>query len=91
MSQQPAVYNVDCETTDYSDLLGEGRVAANYITDIAKEANSPTAHAFSQCTCKRQLYLLKCLIEDLYVQMPKFPQQEKEWEQERLIQLLKRE
>ena len=77
--------------TDLSDLLREGQIAATYITDIAKEANDPSTNAFTQCTCKRQIYLLKCLIEDLYSQMPEFPQQEKEWEQERLIQLLKRE
>lgn len=74
-----------------SDLIREGQIAANAITDIAKQANSPTTDAFTQCTCKRQLYLLKCLVEDLYNQSPEFPQQEKEWEQERLIQLLKRE
>lgn len=77
--------------TDLSDLMREGRIASTYITDIAKEAINPATDGFTQCTCKRQLYLLKCLIEDLYIQLPEFPHQEEEWEQERLIQLLKRE
>jgi len=64
--------------------------AAREIRRLASLAMSPHTDGFTQCTCKRRLYLLKCLIEDLYKDLPEFPGQEKEWEQERLIQLLKR-
>jgi hypothetical protein len=33
--------------------------------------------------------VLKCFIEDEYNRCPEFPQQEAEWEKERLIQILK--
>ena len=64
--------------------------AAREIRRLYSMAASPFTDGFTQCTCKHRLYLLKCLIEDLYNQCPEFPSQEKEWEQERLIQLLKR-
>jgi hypothetical protein len=64
--------------------------AAREIRRLASLAMNPYTDGFTQCTCKRRLYLLKCLIEDLYKDLPEFPGQEKEWEQERLIQLLKR-
>ena len=64
--------------------------AAREIRRLYSMAVSPYTDGFTQCTCKRRMYLLKCLIEDLYQDLPEFPTQEKEWEQERLIQLLKR-
>ena len=64
--------------------------AAREIRRLASMAGSPHTDGFTQCTCKHRLYLLKCLIEDLYKELPEFPHQEKEWEQDRLIQLLKR-
>lgn len=63
---------------------------ARFIKDLARAANSSHVDGFTQCTCKHELYLLKCLIEDLYKDLPEFPQQEKEWEQKRLMELLKR-
>ena len=64
--------------------------AAREIRRLYSYASNPQNDGFTQCTCKHRLYLLKCLIEDLYKDLPEFPSQEKEWEQERLIQLLKR-
>ena len=64
--------------------------AAKEIRKLFSYASDSQNDGFTQCTCKHRLYLLKCLIEDLYNMCPDFPTQEKEWEQERLIQLLKR-
>jgi hypothetical protein len=33
--------------------------------------------------------MLKCLLDDVYKTLPEFPQQEKEWEQVRLLEILK--
>ena len=63
--------------------------AAREIQNLFRAGTNPGADGFTACTCKQRMFLLKCLIEDLYKQMPEFPTQEKEWEQERLIQLLK--
>ena len=68
---------------DSIDAAREIRKLYSYATDSRNDG-------FTQCTCKHRLFLLKCLIEDLYNKCPEFPSQEKEWEQERLIQLLKR-
>lgn len=81
---------------DDSDLIPnipdetDSIAAAREIRRLYTMAANPYTDGFTQCTCKRRLYLLKCLIEDLYKDLPEFPTQEKEWEQERLIQLLKR-
>jgi len=63
--------------------------AAREIRRLYSNASNPHNDGFTQCTCKHRLFLLKCLIEDLYKETPDFPEQEKQWEQDRLIQLLK--
>ena len=63
---------------------------ARGIKRLASTADSPTTDPFTQLACKHDLFLLKCLIEDLYADLPEFPTQEKEWEQKRLLELLKR-
>ena len=65
--------------------------AAREIRKLFAHTVDPYSDGFSQCTCKHRLFLLKCLIEDLYKQTPEFPEQEKQWEQQRLMELLKRE
>lgn len=62
---------------------------AREIRNLYSYGTNPQSDGFTACTCKHRMFLLKCLIEDLYKQMPEFPTQEKEWEQQRLIQLLK--
>ena len=78
------------DDSDYFPSELESINAAREIRRLYSLASDNRADGFTQCTCKHRLYLLKCLIEDLYNQCPEFPSQEKEWEQERLIQLLKR-
>jgi len=63
---------------------------ARYIHELASYAQSGYTDGFTACGCKKELYLLKCLIEDLLDSCPSFPEDEKEWEQERLMELLKR-
>ena len=63
---------------------------ARYINNLAASARSPYTDPFTQCTCKHNLYLLKCLIEDLYKDLPEFPNQEREWEQKRLLEILQK-
>jgi hypothetical protein len=43
---------------------------------------------FIQMHCKQELYLLKCWLEDEYKKLPTFVGEE-QWEQERLVDLLK--
>lgn len=64
--------------------------AAREIYNLYLYGASPNADGFTACTCKQRMFLLKCLIEDLYKQMPEFPEQEKQWEQQRLMDLLKK-
>ena len=68
----------------------DGIDAARYIRDLAGVARSPYTDGFTACSCKHQLYVLKCFIEDQYKTLPEFPQQEKEWEQKRLMEILKK-
>jgi hypothetical protein len=60
------------------------------IRKLAKMASDPYSDGFTQCVYKHDLYVLKCFIEDEYKRCPEFPLQEAEWEQERLMEILKR-
>ena len=60
------------------------------IRNLAKMASDPRSDGFTQCTYKHDLYVLKCFIEDEYKRCPEFPQQEAEWERDRLMEILKR-
>ena len=60
------------------------------IRKLASLANDPRSDGFTACTYKHDLYILKCFIEDEYKRCPDFPQQEAEWEQIRLMEILKR-
>jgi len=65
------------------------RTAESEIRRCVAEINSPYNDGWSQMACKHQLYQLKCLLDDVYDTLPQFVGEEK-WEQERLMNLLKR-
>lgn len=52
------------------------------------EISSPYNDGFTGSCCKQELYLLKCWLEDEYSKLPTFTGEE-QWEQERLVHLLK--
>lgn len=71
------------------DISNSGTIdVVRYLARLAHHANH--SDPFTSCSCKRDLFLLKNLIEDLYKDLPEFPQQEEEWHQERLLELLKK-
>lgn len=53
------------------------------------EISSPYNDGWTASACKRDLYLLKCWLEDQYNKLPHFSGEEK-WEQERIIEKLKK-
>jgi hypothetical protein len=53
------------------------------------EINSPYNDGWTQMSCKRQLYQLKCWLDDVYPTLPQFVGED-EWEQQRLVDLLKK-
>jgi len=59
------------------------------IRALAIEIRSPYNDGFTSFSCKQELYMLKCFIEDNYSDLPKFSGEE-EWEQQRIIQKLKK-
>ena len=63
---------------------------ARYIKKIHNLASREEINSFTTCSCKHDLFLLKCLIEDLYKDLPTFPNQEAEWEKNRVFELLKK-
>lgn len=56
---------------------------------LVGNAASPYNDGWTASSCKRELYLVKCYLDDAYADLPKF-QDEKEWEQERIMDLLKK-
>jgi hypothetical protein len=59
------------------------------VRELAAEARDPRNDGWTASGCKYELYQLKCFIEDLYRDLPTFTI-ESEWEQDRLIQIMKR-
>ena len=59
------------------------------LRSIASQVRSPYNDGFTSSCCKHDLYRVKCFIEDLYTDLPKFSDESK-WEQERMLELLKR-
>jgi hypothetical protein len=53
------------------------------------EIGSPYNDGFTSSHCKQDLYMLKCWLEDEYMKLPNFSGEEL-WEQERIVQVLKR-
>ena len=53
------------------------------------EICSPYNDGWTSMSCKHDLYLLKCWLEDRYEHLPYFAGEE-QWEQERIIETLKK-
>jgi hypothetical protein len=67
------------------DLLSAEQIIRKSLGEI----HSPYTDGWTASGCKQELYMLKCWLEDEYNQLPKFIGEEK-WEQERIIQLLRK-
>ena len=52
------------------------------------EIHTPYNDGFIQSYCKKELYMLKCWLDDEYAKLPNYVGEEK-WEQERLVEILK--
>lgn len=63
--------------------------ARNAISQAIGEICSPYNDGWTSMYCKRDLYLLKCWLEDRYDQLPRFSGEE-QWEQERMVEILKK-
>ena len=59
------------------------------VRNVLTEIHSPYNDGWTSSSCKQELYLLKCWLEDEYSKLPTFAGEE-QWEQDRVIQLLKR-
>jgi len=62
------------------------RVIGASLVEISSGYND----GWTSQACKRDLYLLKCWLEDRYKQLPRFAE-ESQWEQERIMDALKKE
>jgi hypothetical protein len=62
--------------------------ASRAIRRSLSEIHSPYNDGYVQSSCKHELYMLKCWLEDEYNKLPTFAGEET-WEQERVIQILK--
>ena len=62
--------------------------ARQVIRTCLVEIHSPYNDGFTSSYCKKDLYLLKCWLEDEYQKLPIFVGEDK-WDQERMIEILK--
>ena len=64
--------------------------AYSAIRSSLGEIHSPFNDGWVGMSCKQELFLLKCFIEDEYNKLPHFKGEEK-WHHNRLIKILKQE
>jgi len=62
--------------------------AYSVVRNSLGEIHSPYNDGWTSSSCKHELYMLKCWLEDEYSKLPTFAGEEK-WEQERVIDILK--
>lgn len=67
------------------DLAGVRNAIGKVLVEIA----SPYNDGWTSSSCKHDLYLLKCWLDDEYRKLPTFTGEEA-WEQDRLVEILKR-
>jgi hypothetical protein len=67
------------------DLAGVRNAIGKVLVEIA----SPYNDGWTSSSCKQDLYQLKCWLDDEYRKLPTFSGEEA-WEQERLVEILKR-
>ena len=60
------------------------------ISRSLAEIRSPYNDGWNMSACKKELYMLKSWLDDEYKKLPTFAE-ESHWEQERIIQILKKE
>ena len=63
--------------------------ARNEIGKCLGEIHSPYNDGWTQMSCKQELYMLKCWLEEAYKDLPTFAGEEK-WEQNKILEILKR-
>jgi hypothetical protein len=63
--------------------------AYSVIRTSLTEISSPYNDGWTSSSCKHELYMLKCWLEDEYNKLPTFSGEEV-WKQERLIEVLKK-
>lgn len=64
--------------------------AEQAIRKAVTEIRSPYNDGFTSAYVKLELYQLKCMLEDLYTDLPKFGDEE-QWEKMRMMEILKRQ
>lgn len=52
------------------------------------EISSTHNDGYTSCYCKKELWQLKCWLEDAYQRLPKF-EEEQEWEKQRTLEILR--
>ena len=62
--------------------------AARAIGSSLNEIRSPYNDGWIASACKKELYLLKCWLDEEYQRLPTFFEED-QWEKERLIKVLK--
>lgn len=61
----------------------------HWLWIMSYEIRNPRNDGWTASSCKKEMYQLKCLIEDLYKDLPTFVGED-EWEKERLMDILKK-
>ena len=63
-------------------------LASRAISASLREISSPYNDGWTASACKKELYLLKCWLDEEYQRLPTFFEED-QWEKERLIKVLK--
>lgn len=64
-------------------------VLKDALRKIMGEIHSPYNDGWTSSSCKQELYKLKCWLDEEYARLPNFTGEE-QWEQERILEILKK-
>lgn len=70
-------------------MPGDGESIIAQLRGLAANAASPYNDGWTASSCKYQLYLVKCYLDEIYPNLPCFTDED-EWEKERMWEKLKR-
>lgn len=86
MSQRPKwLKNIDLA---YNNQLTSN--VEQWLQQVVTEIKSPFNDGFTASGAKKELFEFKCLLEDVYENLPDFGEEEVEWEKQRLYNKLKK-
>ena len=84
---------IDDENSEWSwmdqDTRDPNEILKDHINMLVRECRDPHHDGMVASHYKKQIYEMRCWLEDIYGMLPDFGEEEKKWEKERVFNKLK--